>query len=152
MSNVRLAQPRRRFDQRIKHSLQIERRAADHLQDIGGGGLLLQRFAQLVEQPRVLDGDDGLGCEIGHQLDLLVGEWADFLAKDHHNSDQFILLEYWYGEVSSNAAKFDSVDHRWITFNIKLRCRQIGEVGRRFDSDYVAHKGIRVTMEWTASG
>jgi hypothetical protein len=36
---------------------------------------LLQRLAQLVEQPRVLDRDDGLGGEIADQLDLLVGEW-----------------------------------------------------------------------------
>ena len=54
-----------------------------------GRGLLLQRLAQiigalaqLVEQPRVLDGDDGLGGEVLHQLDLLVGEWADLLAID----------------------------------------------------------------------
>ena len=31
-------------------------------------------FAQLVEQPRVLDGDDCLGGEILYQLDLLVRE------------------------------------------------------------------------------
>ena len=62
--HVGLAQPRRRFDQRIEHGLQIERRAADDLEHVGGGGLLLQRFAQLVEQPRVLDGDDGLGGEV----------------------------------------------------------------------------------------
>ena len=52
------------FDQRIEHGLQIEGRAADDLEHVGGGGLLLQRFAQLVEQPRVLDGDDGLGGEV----------------------------------------------------------------------------------------
>ena len=62
--HVRLAQPRRRLDQRIEHRLQIEGRAADDLEHVGGGGLLLQRFAQLVEQPRVLDGDDGLGGEV----------------------------------------------------------------------------------------
>ena len=61
--HVRLAQPRRRFDQRIEHRLQIEGRAADDLEHVGGGGLLLQRFAQLVEQPRVLDGDDGLAAK-----------------------------------------------------------------------------------------
>ena len=61
---IRLAEPRRRLDQRIEHGLQIEGRAADDLEHVGGGGLLLQRFAQLVEQPRVLDGDDGLGGEI----------------------------------------------------------------------------------------
>ena len=65
---VRVAEPRRRLDQRIQHGLQIESRAADHLEHVGGGGLLLQQFdsrvAQLVEQPRVLDGDDGLVGEI----------------------------------------------------------------------------------------
>ena len=35
--------------------------------------------AQLVEQPRVLDGDDGLIGEGADQLDLLVGERADFV-------------------------------------------------------------------------
>jgi hypothetical protein len=44
-----LAQPRRRLDKRIEHHLQIEGRAADHLEHVGGGGLLLQRFPQLVE-------------------------------------------------------------------------------------------------------
>ena len=45
---------------RVEHRLQIEGRAADDLEHVGGGGLLLQRFAQLVEQARILDGDDGL--------------------------------------------------------------------------------------------
>ena len=38
-----------------------------------------ERFAQLVEQARVLDRDDGLGGEVLDQLDLLVGERPDFL-------------------------------------------------------------------------
>jgi hypothetical protein len=36
---------------------QIERRAADDLEHVGGGRLLLQGFAQLVQQPRVFDSD-----------------------------------------------------------------------------------------------
>ena len=64
VSDVRLAKPDRRFDQRFEHRLQIEGRAADDLEHVGGGGLLLQRFAQLVEQAGVLDGDDGLGGEV----------------------------------------------------------------------------------------
>ena len=31
-------------------------------------------LAQFVEQPRILDGDDGLRGEVRHKLDLLVGE------------------------------------------------------------------------------
>ena len=44
---VRIAQARRRLDQRVKHPLQIEGRPADDLQNLGGGRLLLQRFREL---------------------------------------------------------------------------------------------------------
>src|SRR5262249_22212608 len=63
---VRFAKPRRRLRKCVEHRLQIEGRAADHLEHVGSGSLLLQRFAQLAEQARVLDGDDGLlgeGCQ-----------------------------------------------------------------------------------------
>src|SRR2546427_1437504 len=49
------------FDDRFEHWLRIERRPADDVKHVRGGGLLLQRFAQLVEQASVLDHDDGLG-------------------------------------------------------------------------------------------
>ena len=45
-AHVGLAEPGRRFDQRLEHRLQIEGRAADDLEHVGGGGLLLQRFAR----------------------------------------------------------------------------------------------------------
>src|SRR5262249_57493085 len=69
---VRLAQLGGRLDQRVEHRLQIKRRAADDLEYVGGGGLLLQRLAQLVEQARVLDGDDSLVGERCHPPDLPV--------------------------------------------------------------------------------
>ena len=54
---------------------------------VGGGGLLLQRFAQiipalaqLVEQSRVLDGNDSLGGEVSYKFNLLIGEKAHLLA------------------------------------------------------------------------
>ena len=66
----------------------------DDLQHLRGRRLLLQRLgeivgalAQLVEQPRVLDGDDGLGGEVRDQLDLLIGERTDFLAVDDDGTD-----------------------------------------------------------------
>ena len=53
-------------------------------------------FAQLVEQPRVLDGDDGLGSEVLHQLDLLFGERPHLLAINDDRPDQLVLLEHWH--------------------------------------------------------
>ena len=55
----------------------VEGRSADNLEHVGGGGLLLQRFAQFAEQPHILDGDDGLGGKVFDQLDLLFGERLD---------------------------------------------------------------------------
>src|SRR5215467_10827121 len=49
LSMRRTAEPSGSLKQCFKHTLQVERRAADDLEHIGGGGLLLQRFAQLVE-------------------------------------------------------------------------------------------------------
>src|SRR5262245_15675220 len=68
------AKPRRALNQGLQHRLEIESGAADDLEHVGGRGLLLQRFAQLVQQPRVLDRDRRLVGECLDQLDLLVGE------------------------------------------------------------------------------
>src|SRR5262249_4963387 len=109
-SHVRIAQSDRRLDERIKHSLKIERRSADDLEHVSGGGLLLQRLSQFVEQPRVLDGDDGLRGEIGDQLDLLVGKGAYLLAVDGDDANQFVLFEHWDGQESPRAKNLDSRD------------------------------------------
>ena len=61
--HVCLAKPGNRFNKSLEHGLKIERRAANDLQHVGGRGLLLQRLAQLVEQPRVFDGDHRLRRE-----------------------------------------------------------------------------------------
>ena len=58
-------------------------------------------LAQLVEQPRVLDGDDRLGGEVLHQLDLLVGERTDLLAIDGDGADQLLSLQHRHGNVSA---------------------------------------------------
>jgi hypothetical protein len=76
-----LAQRGRGLDQCREHRVKIERRAADDLEHVGGRGLLLQRFTQvlrarlnLLEQPHILDGDHGLVGEGLEQLDVMVDE------------------------------------------------------------------------------
>src|SRR5262245_23662401 len=79
--HIGLAQFCRRLDQGIEHSLQVEGRAADDLEHVGGGSLLLQRFreivsalAQFVKQSRVFNSNDCLGREGLEQRNLLVGK------------------------------------------------------------------------------
>jgi hypothetical protein len=59
-----LAYTHRVLQRGLEHRLQLTRRSADDLEYVGGRGLLLKRLAQLIKQPRILDGDDGLSGEI----------------------------------------------------------------------------------------
>jgi hypothetical protein len=67
-----LAEPRCVPQHSSEYGFQLTGRTADHLQHLGGRRLLFERLAQLVEQPCILDGDDGLRGEILGQLDLLI--------------------------------------------------------------------------------
>src|SRR5262245_52832750 len=82
-----LAEPRRVCQHGLEHRLQLAGRTADDAEHLRSRGLLLKRLAQLVEQARVLDGDDGLRREVLDQLDLLVGKRPDFRAVDYDRSD-----------------------------------------------------------------
>src|SRR5262249_61257365 len=93
-SDIRLAQPRCRLEKRIEHGVQIEGRSADDLEHVGGGGLLLERLAQLVEQTGVFDGDDGLAGEIADKLDLLASERSDLLAVDNNGANQLVFFDH----------------------------------------------------------
>src|SRR6516162_1986867 len=87
-----LADSYRILEQGLEHRLQFTRRRADNLQHLGACRLLLQRFTQFIKQPGVLDSDDGLGCKILHQFDLLVSEGSNLLTVDAEAADQFVLL------------------------------------------------------------
>src|SRR5262245_201113 len=147
---VSLAKLSRRFDQRFEYRLQVKGRAADDLEHIGSGGLLLQRLAQLVEQARVLDGDDGLGSEALDQLDLLVGEWADLLAEDGDSADQFTLFEHRDHEQGPDTSAFDGYDGPWIAFGVRLPGREIGNVDHLFRCCHAGKSSFRAGTPWRA--
>ena len=74
-SEGRLAEVQRPRQDRLEHRRYVRWRACDHLQDVGGRGLPLQRLLGFVEQPGVLYSDDGLVGEGLGQRDLLFGKW-----------------------------------------------------------------------------
>ena len=86
------------FQHSLEYGLQVAWRAADDLEHVGGGSLLLQDSPQLIEQAGVLDGDDGLGGKVFDQLYLLVGERAHLLAIDDDRPDQTIILEHGHND------------------------------------------------------
>src|SRR5262249_36157950 len=149
--HIGLAQPRRRLDQSVEHSLQVECRAADDLEHVGGGGLPLQRLAQLVEQARVLDGDDGLMGKVGEQFDLLVGEGTHFLAIDDDNSNQLVVLEHRHVDRRSNATKLDSFDRQRMAFGITLCRCEVSELNCLPGSNHFGQSTGGTRMERTTS-
>src|SRR5262245_5884657 len=139
-----------RLRQRIKHGFEIEGRAADDLEHVGSGGLLLQRFAQLVEQARIFDGDDCLIGKIRYQLDLLVSERPDFLTKDGDSSDYLLFLEHRNYDEGPNAAQFDGGDSQWIALKIRFLRPHIENMHRLFGPDYAADGHFRACTDWHA--
>ncbi len=81
-----------------------------------------------VEQPRVLDGDYGLACEVRNQCDLLVGERPDLPAIDANSADQLIILEHWYGEKRASPSDFHECNARWLTFRIGRFRRDVDDM------------------------
>src|SRR6516225_7587065 len=59
-SLIGIAKSGGRFDERLQHCPQIKGRTTDDLEHIGGGGLLLERFTQFIEQTNVFDSDYSL--------------------------------------------------------------------------------------------
>ena len=53
VGHIRPAQPRRRLNERLEHSLQVEGRTAYDLEHVGGGRLLLQRMPRSSLRSRV---------------------------------------------------------------------------------------------------
>ena len=72
--------------------------------------MLLQGFAQLVEQAGVLNRNDGLGGEIRDKLDLLIGEGANLLAKDADYSNELVISEHRHDDIGPNSAELRCID------------------------------------------
>ena len=87
-------------DDGVEGRLRVGRRVTDDLENFRRRRLLLQRFAQviraltqLIEQPRILDGDNGLRGEVLDQLDLLLVERPHLLAIDRDRADQLAFFQ-----------------------------------------------------------
>src|SRR5262245_19084834 len=122
----------RGFDECIEDHLQVESRTTDDLEHVRGRRLLLERFAQFVEQPRILDGDDGLGGEILRQLYLLVGKCTGFLPVDYNHATKIPVLNHWYCEHGSKAAELHGCDEPRLPFDVTWFYSDIWNVNNPF--------------------
>src|SRR5262249_15342313 len=111
----------------LKYLFQIERRATDDLQHVGGRCLTFERLLQLafarllsLKQSRVLDCDYGLVGEGLEQTDLLFSERSHFGAADANGADRFTLLPLQWNSQRSSEAIPDR--HRLAARKIRPGC------------------------------
>jgi hypothetical protein len=141
---VSVAQTGRRFDQRLQHCLEVEGRAADDLEPVGGGGLLLQglrkivcALPQLIEQSRVLDGDDRLAGKILKLRNLPVRKGPNLLSVNGNRADKRALLEHWDDKERANTSNFGRRDCHRMAFNsIRILFGEIGDMHHLFRSSH----------------
>src|SRR5262245_49679807 len=146
-SPIGSTKPYRTFGNGFEDRLQIERRPTDDLKHIGRGGLLLKRFAEFVEEPRVLDRYDGLRGEVLNQLDLLVGEWTYFLAEHTDRSDEFALLEHWHTHIGQGARHLYEGNNPSIFPDVRLIGAEVGNVDNLFSTGDAIKRNSRIIAQ-----
>src|SRR5262249_17894076 len=92
-------------------------------------------FAQFVQEARVLYGDDGLGCKVFNQSDLLVSEGPDLLAKDADEANQLAVLDHRYVKQGSDTSEFHADGRHGIAREIRLIGTIVGDVDGALGSD-----------------
>ncbi len=116
------------LQQALENRLKLARRGADDSQYVGRGGLLFQRLPQFTEQPRVLDGDNGLRGEIHKEIYLLAGKGSDFLTVNYDGADEFVVLQHRYQEMNSCPGKVDKLHKIGIARFVSLLFLDIGDM------------------------
>ena len=101
------------------------------------------RCPQLVEQARVLNGDDGLSGEVRDQIDLLVGKRANLLAVNREDTDKLIVLEHRDGENGPEPPKIDRRDEDGFAFDVSRLSGDIRDMNRPPGLDDTAQRRSR---------
>src|SRR5215467_4832356 len=108
---------------------------------------LFRSLAQFFQQPRVLNGDDGLGGEVRYELNLLLCKSSYLLTKNCNCADQFTFLEHRNGQNCSNASLLDGPAKRIINWISRIG-QYVGDMDGRFCLNHAADSCTRTWTKW----
>src|SRR5262249_16991700 len=109
---------------------------------------LLCSLAQFVEQPRILDCDDGLSGEVRQQLDLFIREGLNLVTVDAYDAVEFVVFDERHYNHGANATNLHRLHHSGITLDIRLSLRQVGEVDGPARSHHHVKHAMRGRTDW----
>ena len=106
----RAAERPRGIGQGPENQVQIERRTADHLQNVGGRSLLFQGLGQVtgarlhfIKQAHVVDGDHSLFGKRLKERDLPIGESARLEAHEGDHADRLAVAKHRHSQNGPEA-------------------------------------------------
>src|SRR5262249_53708543 len=73
---------------RIERALTVLWCAGDDTENVSRRGLPFERFPQFAQQPRILDGNNGLGGEVRQQSDIFFLERSDFRSANNDSANR----------------------------------------------------------------
>src|SRR2546426_11014205 len=123
-AEIRVAEARRAFGDGFENWLQLKGRAADDLQHLAYGRLLLERLLRFIEQADVLDRDRGLVGERFHQPDLIGAERLDLHPRYADHPHHLVAAEDRHAESGVHAMR--SID-RPVVLRV---AHHVGDVDR----------------------
>ncbi|MGX1291699.1 hypothetical protein AB7M75_001607 [Bradyrhizobium ottawaense] len=117
----------------LEHRRDVGRRSRDHLEDVGGRGLTLQRLPRRIEQADILDRDHRLIGEGLQQPHMMLSEGADRTARRDDDADSLALAHQRREQHAAIAAGAGDVAGGRLELGVgQLRRRTLGHelVGR----------------------
>lgn len=99
-------------------------------------------LAQFIEQPGILDGDDGLCGKVLNYCNLFVSKRTHFLAKNGNASDQIVFFEHRNSKQSASASKVRETPTRLL-----WRRRDVGNMNNLLRCSDPAKRMFRAGMQ-----
>ena len=110
-----------------------------------------QCFHATREQPRVLDGDDGLGRKLFQQGDLFVRKASFLLPEDHDVADDTFLLDQRHGEQTAGTAEVNERAAIGFAAAIGVELDEVGQFDNRLALQQARGRSARAVCHRVAA-
>jgi hypothetical protein len=112
----------------------------DHLQYLGGGGLLLQSLARLGDESGILHRDDRLRGKVLQQRYLLVGERPRLASVDGDDAEERTVLAQRHRQKRAPTAEIDEGARQRIARLIVVAIGHVGDMNNARTGDQATER------------
>ncbi len=144
------ADPHRVGGDRVERRLHVGRRARYDAQDLRRSGLLFERLARFVEEPRIFQGDHRLRREIFQELDLLLGKRPHLLPVGEDRTDQRPVLAQRHHQQRADAGELHGRSRYRVVRHSRRELHQIGDMRKALPGHQPSQSAVASGSPWPA--